>query len=263
MLDMVHSFADAEDHARSDSGRTWAWRPRNSTRNFWPGWTSDVGKTVGKFRQMAQSSLKALVEAAENKDYDEVTARQGEIVRSMYPEYVYPANAYEFLAEADIWPRATSRRPRDADRLRKNWRAQSRCARSNSHRWRRSSATRRMRPPPSTGSTTSIPKDEDLHRQLGDLWLAQKNYRGRDPRIPGGDRDAAAGQGLRAIQSGPSLFRRRPERQGRGARAGVAGSGARLPARSKIIACNCKDSKTKGNEPDGLPSHSSIRIPRN
>ncbi len=35
-----------------------------------------------------------------------------------------------------------------------------------------------MRPRRSTASITSIRTDEELHRHLGDLWFAQKNYSG-------------------------------------------------------------------------------------
>ena len=37
------------------------------------------------------------------------------------------------------------------------------------------------------------PEDEELHRKLGELWLAQANYRGRGSRVWGGGGDEAAG----------------------------------------------------------------------
>ena len=42
-----------------------------------------------------------MAEAAKQKQYDAVI-QQGEAVRRMYPEYVGDANAYEFMAVADL-----------------------------------------------------------------------------------------------------------------------------------------------------------------
>ena len=55
--------------------------------------------------------MKVLAEFAKEKNYDAVM-EQGEKVRKMYPDYVYTANAYEFLAEAYSAKGNKQRRPR-------------------------------------------------------------------------------------------------------------------------------------------------------
>ena len=46
-------------------------------------------------------ALEQLVQASKQKQYDDVI-KQGEAVRRMYPEYICDANAYEFVAVADL-----------------------------------------------------------------------------------------------------------------------------------------------------------------
>ena len=59
---------------------------------------NQVGKEVANFDEWVKD-LKVLAQSAKEKNYDAVV-EQGEKVRQMYPDYVYAANAYEFLAEA-------------------------------------------------------------------------------------------------------------------------------------------------------------------
>jgi hypothetical protein len=68
--------------------------------------------------------MKAARRSGQDKNYDEVHERRAKQVRSLYPEYIYEANAYEFLAEADL-AKGTRRPPADPHRIRKNGRAQS------------------------------------------------------------------------------------------------------------------------------------------
>ena len=49
LLDMVHSFRRAQEHAGGDPATTWAWRRRSSTSSSWPGCTG-LGKTGGELR---------------------------------------------------------------------------------------------------------------------------------------------------------------------------------------------------------------------
>jgi len=50
--------------------------------------------------------------------------KEGEEVRGLYPDYVYPANPYEFMAEADL-AKGNKQAARHTDRLRKKGRAES------------------------------------------------------------------------------------------------------------------------------------------
>ncbi len=99
LLDMVHSFADSKstpDVIRQDLGMA----PEEFDKQFLDWLDKDVGKTVANFDAW-RTAIKDLAQQAKNKNYDEVL-KEGEIVRSLYPDYVYPANAYEFMAEADL-----------------------------------------------------------------------------------------------------------------------------------------------------------------
>jgi len=77
-----------------------AMEPEGIRKQFLGWLDKDVGKTVGHFDKW-RTSLKDLVQQAKNKNYDEVL-KEGEEVRGLYPDYVYPANPYEFMAEADL-----------------------------------------------------------------------------------------------------------------------------------------------------------------
>ena len=60
----------------------------------------DLGFTAATFEQW-RTGLKELADFAKNKQYDAVLAKCAE-VRAMYPDYIGAANAYEFIAEADL-----------------------------------------------------------------------------------------------------------------------------------------------------------------
>ncbi len=94
----------------------------------------------------------------------------------MYPEYVYDANAYEFLAEADL-----------AKNDKKAAAASSPTTKRSAAATRRpeelASLEKDLGEPKEAAATLDrinyiYPVNEDLHRQLGDLWLAQNNYAG-------------------------------------------------------------------------------------
>src|SRR5450756_2351245 len=59
-----------------------------------------AGKTAASFDAW-RTRLKGLLKSANAKDYVAVL-KEGEAVRQMYPEYVGEANAYEYLAEAQL-----------------------------------------------------------------------------------------------------------------------------------------------------------------
>jgi cellulose synthase operon protein C len=59
---------------------------------------ADIGKTAANFDEW-HKSLKDLAEAAKEQRNDDVIA-QGRKTISLYQDYVYDANPYEFLAEA-------------------------------------------------------------------------------------------------------------------------------------------------------------------
>jgi cellulose synthase operon protein C len=175
LLDMVHSFAKIEttsDVIQQDLGLT----PSEFDRQFLAWLDNDVGKTVANFDKW-RAGLKELAAAA--KDHrDEDVIREGGEVLSMYPDYVYAANAYEFMAEAYV--------------ARGNKQEATAVLTSYEKRGGHDPAT--LKELASLEEETGNPKeaaatldrinyiypvnDEQLHRHLGDLWLAQDNYPG-------------------------------------------------------------------------------------
>jgi tetratricopeptide (TPR) repeat protein len=121
--------------------------------------------------------VKLLVQLAKEKKYDEVL-KEGEEVRRLYPEYVYPANPYEFMAEADLakgdkqaaaavltgYEKMGGRQPQALKQL--------------------ASLEEELGKPQDAAATLDRlnyiypSNDEELHRHLGDLWYEQKNYGG-------------------------------------------------------------------------------------
>jgi tetratricopeptide (TPR) repeat protein len=174
LLDMVHSFAQRKatpDVIRQDLGMA----PEEFDKQFLEWLNKDVGKTVANFDQW-RAGVKDLVAQAKNKNYDEVL-KIGEQVRRLYPDYVYPANAYEFMAEADLakgnkqaavavltdYEKFGGHNPPALKQL--------------------ASLDEELGNPAEAAATLDrlnyvYPVDEDLHHRLGDLWFTQNNYTG-------------------------------------------------------------------------------------
>jgi tetratricopeptide (TPR) repeat protein len=174
LLDMVHSFAQRKttpEVIRQDLGM----EPEEFDKQFLDWLDKDVGKTVANFDKW-RASLKDLVEQTKNKNYDEVL-KKGEEVRRMYPDYVYPANAYEFMAQADLAKGnkvAAAAILTDYEKM---------GGRSPEALKQLASLEEDLGKPADAAATLNRlnyidPVDEALHRHLGDLWFAQNNYTG-------------------------------------------------------------------------------------
>jgi tetratricopeptide (TPR) repeat protein len=174
LLDMVHSFAQRKttpEVIRQDLGMA----PEEFDKQFLDWLDKDVGKTVANFDKW-RTSLKDVVEQAKNKNYDEVL-KEGEEVRRMYPDYVYPANPYEFMAQADLAKgnkQAAAAILTDYEKM---------GGRSPQTLKQLASLEEELGKPADAAATLNRlnyidPVDEELHRHLGDLWFAQNNYTG-------------------------------------------------------------------------------------
>ncbi len=101
ILDMVHSFAQSKttpEAIQENLGMS----PDEFDKQFfaWLYEQKALGKMAASFDEW-RNRLKELAELAKDKNWDAVLLK-GDEVRQMYPDYVEGANAYEFLAEADI-----------------------------------------------------------------------------------------------------------------------------------------------------------------
>jgi tetratricopeptide (TPR) repeat protein len=175
LLDMVHSFAQLKttpEVIRQDLGVA----PEEFDKQFL-GWLNQrFGQTAAHFDQW-RAGLKQLAELAKEKKYDEVL-KEGEEVRRLYPEYVYPANPYEFMAEAYM---ANSDKQDAATVLTEYEHGGGR----NPEALKKlASLEEELGNPQEAAATLDrlnyiYPvNDEELHRHLGDLWFEQKNFAG-------------------------------------------------------------------------------------
>jgi cellulose synthase operon protein C len=175
LLDMVHSYARRVS-TRDTIQQVLGLSAEDFDKQF-QAWLYDgVQETVSHFDEW-RKRLTHLAQLAQGKQYDEVV-REGDAVIRLYPDYVYDANAYEFLAEAHLAqgnkPAATTvlqayvkeggRRPETLKTL----------ARIQEEQGDPQAAAATL----DRINYIDPAYDEDLHRHLGKLWLAQKKYDG-------------------------------------------------------------------------------------
>jgi hypothetical protein len=175
LLEMAHSFAQQTTTAeviQKDLGMA----PEEFDKQFMAWLDESVGKTVASFDEW-HKDLKSLVEMAKNRNYDEMI-KQGEEVRRLYPDYVYDGNAYEFLAEAHLGKgdkKAAAAALTDYEKL---------GGRSPGALKQLAALEEESGQPKEAAATLDrlnyiYPvNDEQMHRHLGDLWLAQNNFPG-------------------------------------------------------------------------------------
>jgi tetratricopeptide (TPR) repeat protein len=174
LLDMVHSFAARKTTAETiqqDLGMT----SPEFDKEFQDWLYKGLGPVPDNFDKW-HDALKKLVADAQSHNYDAVLKEGPEVVQ-LYPQYIYDANAYEFIAEADMAKGNQSAAAveltdyehhggRDPDTLKEL-----------------ASLEKDLGEPKEAAATLDrinyiYPLDEDLHRRLGTLWLAQHNYDG-------------------------------------------------------------------------------------
>jgi tetratricopeptide (TPR) repeat protein len=174
LLDMVHSFAQIRstpDVIQQDLGIS----AEDFDKEFMDWLMKDVGTVVNNFDQW-RAALKELVQADKDKNYEEVLTK-GEEVRRLYPQYVYDANAYEFMADADL---AKSDK-KAADAILTDYEKMG--GRDPGDLKQLASVEKDLGQPKEAAATLDrinyiYPMSEDLHRQLGELWFDQNNYKG-------------------------------------------------------------------------------------
>ena len=175
LLDMVHSYAKlvaTSDVVQQNLGIA----PADFDKQYSAWIESKYGKEAAHFDEWREK-LKAMVAAAEQKQYDAVLA-QGPAVVALYPQYVDAANAYELIAEADkargdeaaervileTYEHAGGQSPDSLKRL-------ATLEEKNGNHAEAAATLERV--------IYIYPvHDEDLHRRLGGLLLAQRQYDG-------------------------------------------------------------------------------------
>src|SRR6185437_9816563 len=174
LLDMVHSFAAMQTTAatiQQDLKVT----PEEFDKEFQEWLYKGDGQVATHFDEW-RTKLKDIVAQAKNHNYDAVLKEGPEVIQ-MYPQYVYPANAYQFIAEADL---AKDNKQAAAAILTDY---QKRGGRDPETLKQLASLGEAQGSPKEAAATLErinyiYPEDQQLHERLGKLWLAQQNYQG-------------------------------------------------------------------------------------
>ena len=174
LLNMVHSFAALKttpEVIQSDLHLS----PEEFDKAYTAWLEKSVGQTVANFDTWRRQ-LKDLAGLSQSNKNDEVAKAAPEVLR-LYPEYVGDANAYEFLAAAQL---ANGDKPGAMTTLTEYEKAGGESPETLA---RLASLEEELGKPKDAASTLDrinyiYPENEDLHRHLGQLWLAQANNAG-------------------------------------------------------------------------------------
>ncbi|MGB7730476.1 MAG: hypothetical protein WBL50_20780 [Candidatus Acidiferrum sp.] len=175
LLDMAHSYAKLQTTPQviqQDLGIA----PDDFDKQYLAWIGQKYGTEAAHFDEWRQK-LKTLYAAAQQKQYD-VVVQQGPAILAMYPEYVDEANVYLLMA--------------DADKAKGDARSEAAILTAYEHEGgqmpavlKRLAALEEAAGKPAQAAATLervnyiYPvKDEDLHRRLGDLLFAEKQYDG-------------------------------------------------------------------------------------
>jgi cellulose synthase operon protein C len=175
LLDMVHSYAQRKTTPvviQEDLGVS----PEEFDKQYLQ-WINQRYGTMAANFDAWRKALEHLAEAAKQNQHDAVL-QQGEAVLRMYPEYIGDANAYEFLAVANL---AKGNKKAAAAVLT----GYEKMGGEDPSILKRLAALEEELDQPKEAAATLdrinyiYPiHDESLHRHLGDLWFTQANYPG-------------------------------------------------------------------------------------
>jgi tetratricopeptide (TPR) repeat protein len=175
LLDMVHSYAKLQTTQQAVT-QNLGIAPEEFDKQYLAWINQKYGAEAARFDAWHEK-LKSLVTAAQQKQYDVVLAQGPEVI-ALYPEYVGDANAYEVMAYADkakgdtkaemailtAYEHEGGQMPDVLKRL-------ATLEESAGQKTEAAATLERL-------NYVYPVKDEDLHRRLGDLLYAQKQYDG-------------------------------------------------------------------------------------
>jgi cellulose synthase operon protein C len=174
LLDIVHSFAHPTTTAaviQQNLGMS----PDEFDKEFQAWLYQGLGLVPQNFDKWHEA-LKQLAGDAEARNYDAVL-KEGPAVVQLYPQYIYDANAYEFIAEADV---AKGNKSAAAAELTDY---EHHAGRDPDTLKELASLEQGLGEPQKAADTLNrinwiYPLDAEVHHQLGTLWLAQHEYAG-------------------------------------------------------------------------------------
>jgi tetratricopeptide (TPR) repeat protein len=144
-------------------------KPEEFDRRFLAALEGETKKTVAGFEEW-RKRLKAAQELRRQAKYDEAI-REASAARDLYPEYVEPGSAYELLADAY---EAKGNRPAAIPELERYAKMGGRNPAALKLLATLQEAAGRQADAAATLDRLNYiaPMDEDVHRRLGDLWMA-------------------------------------------------------------------------------------------
>ncbi len=174
LLGMVHSFAELKTTAEAIETNLHE-SPEQFDKDYAAWLDKRIGTTVANFDEW-RKQLKAVVGMSEKNDDDGVIAAAQAVIK-LYPEYVEDANAYELLANAQL---IKGNKQAALDALAEYER---RGGEDPATLRKLASLDEELGHPKEAAATLDqlnfiYPEDEEMHRKLGALWLAQGNNAG-------------------------------------------------------------------------------------
>ena len=174
ILDMIHAYAKLE--STPDVFKKVLGIPTEDFDKDFMAWLDKkIGRTIGHFEEW-QKQLKAMVAASRADKSDEVI-QLGTAIQNDYPDYVQPGSVYELLADA-----YTAKGDKAA--ARKELEQYSQAGGRDPKLIERLAALEEEAGEPKKAAAALdrlnyiYPEDQELHKRLGDLLLAQNNVGG-------------------------------------------------------------------------------------
>ena len=232
--------------------QTWACRPKSSTSSSWPGSTRTSATIVANFDEWRDRPERAGANWPRKGSADEVIKKARRCARCIPSTSGTPTPT-----SSSPRPNRQGRQDRPRPRCSPNTKRSAGAIREALKKLaslRRSWASSEDAPATLDAINDIYPvNDEDLHRRLGDAVARAEELRGRHPRVRRGRGPAARSTRPARSTTSRGPTSRRPARQGRNERAGVARSGARLSPRAETAPATRRHSQKADPRKDNRP----------
>jgi tetratricopeptide (TPR) repeat protein len=171
LLAMIHDYADLES-TPDVIEKEFKMKPEEFDKQFLAWLDVQTKRSVDGFDEW-KKSIKTVAEDAKAKKWDEVI-REGLRIRDLYPDYVEAASVYEFLADAY---EAKGEKDKQMDELARYSKIGGRNPTTLKQLAALQAAAGQKREAAATLERVNLiyPKDEDLHKRLGALYMDLDN----------------------------------------------------------------------------------------